>query len=164
MCATMLLLLLVVCPVLPISALDPKRPETLTFYVQEVEGSGDNSTLRVLTNAFPSGFFAVLYNNITEGPLTTSKQIGTELGSVTSFGLTGKTIYGAFDMQIQSDEYNGTFLVQGAFDLTVPSRTLVVLGGTGDFYLARGSATFTTSPVQSPGVSVVYKYVVQFEY
>lgn len=154
-----LLLLLVVCPV-PISASHPKRPHNFTFYLQET-----NSTLVHLTNS-TLGSFAVLNQPLmTEGVLPTSKVIGREYGFLTQLGVTLEAMYAGFEFKIdQSDKYSGTFMVQGAFSLGTPVRTLVVVGGTGDFYLARGYVTFTQVALNRALGSATQKYTTYFEF
>lgn len=115
------------------------------------------------------GFVAVVNQRLTEGPLATSKHIGQEVGTIAQLGFTAEALYGSFDVQIQSDEYNGTFLFQGVFNLQLPVRTLAVVGGTGDFHLARGYATFSTffaapTPVGVPSINVTYLYNIHFKY
>lgn len=155
-----LVVLLVVCPA-PISASLPKRPHTFTVYVHENRGTGENSTLRTVTNS-TLGLVSVLNQPLREGVLPTSKLIGKQVGMTTELGFSGEALYGAFDFQIQSGYYNGTFLAQGSQNILLPVRTLAILGGTGDFYLARGYATITT--VAGSATTGVYKYVVNFKY
>ena len=95
---------------------------------------------------------------MTAGPnTTTSAVVGKQIGSISAFyGITEQYagenttspdgsfyIYASFDHRISTEEYEGTFLLQGSYSDVDNTRTLAVVGGTGDFLMARGYAVVT---------------------
>lgn len=54
----------------------------------------------------------------------------------------------AYTLIFNSSEYNGTINIMGADMINQWTRDLSVVGGTGDFFMARGIATFSTDTVQ----------------
>ncbi|CAI0414815.1 unnamed protein product [Linum tenue] len=50
----------------------------------------------------------------------------------------------AYTLVFNSTEHQGTINVMGADTISSPTRDLSVVGGTGDFFMARGIATFRT--------------------
>ncbi|ESR52670.1 hypothetical protein CICLE_v10023858mg [Citrus x clementina] len=62
-----------------------------------------------------------------------------------------KTDYSAWfacTLVFNSSEYKGTLNIMGADLMPEKTRDLSVVGGTGDFFMARGIATFTTDAVE----------------
>ncbi|XP_031282511.1 dirigent protein 5-like [Pistacia vera] len=55
----------------------------------------------------------------------------------------------AFSLIFNSTEHKGTINIMGSDPLGAPTRDLSVVGGTGDFFMARGIVTFTTEAVES---------------
>lgn len=149
-----LLLLLVFSPI-QTEARHPRRPKVFTTYLHEYLGK----TNVALTNS-TLGTISVVDQELRDGPVAAnSTLVGKQVGMISFLSL--PTIYAAFDFKIASAEYNGSFLIQGQLDLFAPTRTVAVIAGTGDFFLARGYATSTTI---STGVPTVYKFVVKFKY
>ena len=54
----------------------------------------------------------------------------------------------AFTLVFNSTEYKGTISVMGADIISEETRDLSVVGGTGDFFMTRGIATFRTEAAQ----------------
>ncbi|KAK6935473.1 Dirigent protein [Dillenia turbinata] len=54
----------------------------------------------------------------------------------------------AYSLVFNSSEYKGTLNIMGADMMDEPRRDLSVVGGTGDFFMARGIATFETIAAQ----------------
>ncbi|KAG8382179.1 hypothetical protein BUALT_Bualt05G0049800 [Buddleja alternifolia] len=54
----------------------------------------------------------------------------------------------AYTLIFNSTDYKGTLNIMGADPLPEKTRDLSVVGGTGDFFMTRGIATFTTEEVQ----------------
>lgn len=107
----------------------------------------------------------LLSQNLTDGAnATTSERLGMQYGSGTSTNK--KDVYGALfsylmlDNHIDTDEYSGTFLIQGTVNESSPSRVLSIIGGTGDFFLARGYAISTTPD----GAAGTFRYECHFDY
>ncbi|PQM36605.1 dirigent protein 5 [Prunus yedoensis var. nudiflora] len=58
------------------------------------------------------------------------------------------TAWFAYTLVLNSSEHKGTLNIMGADLMTEKTRDLSVVGGTGDFFMARGIATFQTDTVQ----------------
>lgn len=156
----LLLLLVVVCPVPTSARLLPKRPHKLTFYLQETP-----STVNYLTNSTLGSFSVLGQPLMTEGVLPTSKVIGMEHGYLAQVGSGRDAVYAGLEFKIdQLDNFKGTFLVQGVFNLSNPVRTLVIVGGTEDFYLARGHVTFSTAASNRALDTATLKYEAHFKF
>lgn len=54
-----------------------------------------------------------------------------------------------FSLIFNSTEHKGTLNIVGSDPLGAPSRDLSIVGGTGDFFMARGIVTFTTEAIES---------------
>ncbi|KAL0297563.1 UNVERIFIED_CONTAM: Dirigent protein 5 [Sesamum radiatum] len=54
----------------------------------------------------------------------------------------------AYTLVFNSSDYKGTLNIMGADPLPEKTRDLSVVGGTGDFFMARGIATFRTDEAQ----------------
>ena len=52
-------------------------------------------------------------------------------------------MYGSFDHILSTAEYNGSFILQGAYSTVDNVRNMAVGGGTGDFARATGYAVVT---------------------
>ncbi|BFG31854.1 hypothetical protein CerSpe_181290 [Prunus speciosa] len=58
------------------------------------------------------------------------------------------TAWFAYTLVFNSSEHKGTLNIMGADLMTEKTRDLSVVGGTGDFFMARGIATFQTDTFQ----------------
>ncbi|CAM8947352.1 unnamed protein product [Rhodiola kirilowii] len=54
----------------------------------------------------------------------------------------------AYTLVFNSSEHQGTINIMGADTMSLKTRDLSVVGGTGDFFMARGIATFSTDTFQ----------------
>ncbi|KAL5747569.1 hypothetical protein ACOSP7_024576 [Xanthoceras sorbifolium] len=54
----------------------------------------------------------------------------------------------AYTLVFNSSDYKGTINIMGADPITEKTRDLSVVGGTGDFFMARGIATFQTDTLE----------------
>jgi hypothetical protein len=53
-------------------------------------------------------------------------------------------LFFAYDLHLKTEMYTGTVLFQGAAEISAPTPLMFpIVGGTGDFYLARGHASVT---------------------
>lgn len=114
-------------------------PTTLVFYQHEEVGIN----IVTITNS-SLGFLSVADVPLTE----TADPASTEVGRWYGIGSTvtpSTTIYVSQDYHIQWSAKNlsGTFVIQSAVTVTLPVRELVIVGGTGSFYLARGYSLAT---------------------
>lgn len=125
---------------------------SFVIYQQEVIGETKSDNTVVITNS-PLGLLAVEAQPLTSGDSPTSASVGTVYGTA-SEKINGKTyvsgttdvvflvldfhIDGTLVVEGKSKNVNGTFIVVGAVDLFQPTRSLAILGGTGDFLAAKG--------------------------
>lgn len=56
----------------------------------------------------------------------------------------------AFTLVFNSSDYKGTINIMGADLMSLETRDLSVVGGTGDFFMTRGIVTLRTDIVQGP--------------
>lgn len=140
-------------------------PTNLTIYAQGstsmVDGVLEFSTILDPYNET----IGLLSQNLTDGAnASTSKRLGMQYGTGTSTNK--KDRYGALfsylelDNHIDTDEYSGTFLIHGTVNESSPLRVLSIIGGTGDFYLARGYALSSTPD----GTAGTFRYECHFDY
>ncbi|KAJ7295887.1 hypothetical protein O6H91_11G099300 [Diphasiastrum complanatum] len=146
----------------------PKRPSSFQFYMRDTL---QNKTAPNLNTAFivgaPNGnltgfkFGAVVVfdDPLTEGPDLTTKRIGRGQGTYTydNFYNPGFDALMSFSALIDTHQFNGTINMFGADRLTLPTRDISVVGGTGDFELARGIATITTFVIDGDTFIVRFK-------
>lgn len=124
-----------------------KRPRSLTVYAQEIRSPIGNQTVRIIANS-TLGFLAVISQNLTDGVnFTTSNVVGRQYGTGSS---TSQIINGSLvlfldlDNHVRTDDYEGTFLVQGGVNIFDVNQTASITGGTGDFCCAGGYAIRST--------------------
>ena len=140
-------------------------PQRLVFYQFETRIGTPGGSSPVLTNS-TTGFLAAIDEPLTEGPSTaTSAVVGRQIGTVSAvFGGSPFFLYASFDHRIATKELSGTFLLQGSFDATSPTRLYPVVAGTGDFFLARGFATTSFSSGNATSANAVIRYEVHFSF
>ena len=118
------------------------------LYQQEVIGDTTSDNTVIITNS-PLGLLAVEAQPLTSGASTTSTRVGTVYGTASQKGSRTSSsdvvflvldfhVAGSFVIDGKSKYVNGTFIVVGAVDLVQPTRSLPILGGTGDFLAAKG--------------------------
>ena len=119
---------------------------SLVVYQQEVIGDTTSDNTVIITNS-PLGFLGVEAQPVTSGASTTSTRVGTVYGTASQkVSGTSEVVFLVLDFHIdatfvvegKSKYVNGTFIVVGAVDLYQPTRSLPILGGTGDFLAAKG--------------------------
>ncbi|KAI5063351.1 hypothetical protein GOP47_0021898 [Adiantum capillus-veneris] len=89
------------------------------------------------------GVTSTFEDPLTIGPSNDSLQIGTAHGFYFFDSLRDFTLFHIFTANITEGDYLGTLDVFGQVREIDPIRYLTVIGGTGDFMLARGLATCT---------------------
>jgi hypothetical protein len=144
--------MLLVCNAAPISA----RSTTLVFY--QYDGRDITAANSPIVTNSTKGFLAIINQALTAGPnYTTDAVVGIQMGTISSiYTITEQYpgenttntdgsfyMYGSFDHIISTSEYNGSFILQGAYSTTDNVRNMAVGGGTGDFAKATGYAVVT---------------------
>ena len=147
-------------------AMAKKKPSRLVFYSQDIR-SGDNATSYVITNS-SLGYLAVYDQAIYSGPTVDSSEVGRQYGQATNVVKAGVPnayfIFLTIDIHINTTEYVGSFLLQSAVNSALEVRTMVITGGTGDFYLARGFSQTRFIEGTDQSQSAVVKYVIHFKW
>ncbi|XP_002971526.2 disease resistance response protein 206 [Selaginella moellendorffii] len=149
---------------------EPKRPSSVSFYMHDtlqnkthpwtdtaVEVAGPHHNLTGLG----FGKIIVFNDSLTDGPsLASSKVVGKGQGVYiydhTQAGVAFNALL-LFSALIETGEYNGTINFMGADVILAPSRDISVVGGTGDFEMARGIATITTHSIDGDTFIVLFK-------
>lgn len=147
-------------------AMAKKKPSTLTLYSQDIR-SGDNATSYVITNS-SLGYMAVYDQAVYSGSSVDSPEVGRQYGQATNVVKAGIPnayyIFLTIDIHINTTEYVGSFLLQSAVNSELEVRTMAVIGGTGDFYLARGFSQTRFIKGTATSQSAVVKYVIHFKW
>ncbi|KAJ7519740.1 hypothetical protein O6H91_20G054200 [Diphasiastrum complanatum] len=134
----------------------PRRPSSIHFYMRDTLQNKTKSLNTAYMVAAPNsnltglkfGAVIVFDDPLTEGPDLTSKRVGRGQGTYMYDNMyTGFSALLGFSAIIDTPHYNGTINFFGADRLTLPTREISVVGGTGDFELARGIATITTNSI-----------------
>ena len=130
----------------------PQGPETFSFYIhnQVYNPAVNNSVFDSVYSAGPFNFsqpnptnFGVrstFENPITPDASPDSEPIGVAQGFWIFNSHKGYVLMHIFTATITSGPYTGTIAIMGQEDESLDNRTLVVVGGTGDFLAARGAA------------------------
>ena len=130
----------------------PQGPETFTFYIhnQVYNPAVNNSVFDSVYSAGPFnlsqpnptnfGVRSTFENPITPDPSRESEAIGVAQGFWIFDSQKGYVLIHIFPATITSGPYTGTIAILGQEDESLDERSLVVVGGTGDFLGARGAA------------------------
>ncbi|XP_044476675.1 dirigent protein 5-like [Mangifera indica] len=113
-----------------------------------------NSTSYRITNAtnlgnYQFGSLIVFDDPITKDENLRSPPVATAQGLYVYDMRSDYSTLFAFSLIFNSTERKGTLNILGSDPLGPPSRDLSVVGGTGDFFMARGIVTFTTEAIES---------------
>ncbi|CAI9769819.1 unnamed protein product [Fraxinus pennsylvanica] len=145
----------------------------LHFYVQDALG-GPNATVwqvaeaAVTANSLTSfGQVRVLDDLITVGRNRSSEALGRAQGLITSADLSESALAMNMNFYFSAGKYNGsTLCILGRNPINENDRELSVVGGTGDFRMARGYAisnTYSYDPVANYDVLEYTVYVTVYE-
>ncbi|KAH0467781.1 hypothetical protein IEQ34_002814 [Dendrobium chrysotoxum] len=159
----LLLLLLLLLP-LPLPILSspishhPHPCKTLTIFFHDILFNGHNShnataaivgapawaNRTILAKPTHFGDVVVFDDPITLNNDLHSPAIGRAQGLYLYDGKTVFTAWLAFSLVFNSTQHRGTIQIAGADPLLEKTRDVSVVGGTGDFFMARGVATLST--------------------
>lgn len=109
-----------------------------------IVGAPDGANLTILANEFHFGNVVVFDDPITLDNNFHSKPVGRAQGMYIYDTKNTFTSWLGFSFVFNSTDYKGTINFIGADPIMVKSRDISVVGGTGDFFMARGIATIMT--------------------
>ncbi|WCJ42167.1 Disease resistance-responsive (dirigent-like protein) family protein [Euphorbia peplus] len=123
----------------------------LHFYLHDMFSGQNPSALQIVKSDIKRksptlfGALVMMDDQLTDGPLPTSKEVGRAQGLYGSSGQTTVDLAMVFNLVFTSGLFNGsTLAVVGANQATDSIRELPIIGGTGVFRLARGFASLKT--------------------
>lgn len=127
------------------------KETNMTLYFQDFSG-GPNATVAIVTGIpgkvwsfFSFGTIFVTDDKLTAGPERNSPEVGRGQGIYVTSSLDGANTHVLFSIVFTNKEYNGSTLeIQGRSIQLASVRESSVVGGTGNFRLAKGIATFET--------------------
>lgn len=132
----------------------PCKQLELYYHDLLLEGGNDvaNATSAAATNATKLGNFKLGKFIIFDDPMTKDRNLHSPpVAKAQGFYFyTMKTDYSAwfaYTLIFYSTDYKGTLNIMGADLMNVEARDFSVVGGTGDFFMARGIATIITDYV-----------------
>ncbi|KAJ0962949.1 hypothetical protein J5N97_028071 [Dioscorea zingiberensis] len=131
---------------------DKKPCKHLVLYYHDLLFTGTNeatATSAVVANktglgAFDFGKFIIFDDPITADNKLVSPPVARAQGFYFYDMKTNYNAWFSFTLVFNSTEYKGTISIMGADPLPSETRDLSVVGGTGDFFMARGVVTFRT--------------------
>ncbi|XP_010541338.1 PREDICTED: dirigent protein 6 [Tarenaya hassleriana] len=138
-------------------AFDPKKPcKRFVFYYHDILYDGDNvanATSAAIVSPPGLGNFKFGKFVVFDDPITVDKNyLSTPVARAQGFYFYDmKTDYNswfAYTLVFNSTEHRGTLNIMGADLMMEKTRDLSIVGGTGDFFMARGIATFETDIFQ----------------
>ncbi|KAL7167639.1 hypothetical protein ACSBR2_038160 [Camellia fascicularis] len=139
--------------------LDQKKPcKRMVLYFHDTMFKGDNganATAATIVNPNGTGLGNSKFGKtvVFDDPITLDNNFhSTPVARAQGFYFYDmKTTYNAwfaYTLIFNSTQYKGTINIMGADMMDEPTRDLSVVGGTGDFFMARGITTFKTEEVE----------------
>ncbi|KAL3522529.1 hypothetical protein ACH5RR_015363 [Cinchona calisaya] len=152
-------LLLVSCSILShskkLKANEPCKRFVLYFHDVMFNGTNQaNATAAIIANptdlsqTFKFGKFVVFDDPMTEDNNLLSRPVARAQGFYFYDMKTDFNAWFAYTLVFNSTKHKGTISILGADTMSEETRDLSVVGGTGDFFLTRGIATFRTEDVE----------------
>nr|AJI77521.1 flax dirigent protein [Linum usitatissimum] len=137
---------------------NPNKPcKQLVLYYHDIlfHGNGDqgNATSAAAANAtklgdYKFGMLVVFDDPVTKDGHLKSKAVARAQGFYFYDMKSTYNAWFAYTLVFNSTEHKGTINIMGADMMSEKTRDLSVVGGTGDFFMARGIATFRTDTFQ----------------
>ncbi|XAR70225.1 hypothetical protein NMG60_11027012 [Bertholletia excelsa] len=141
------------------TVLNPKKPcKRIVLYYHDTMFKGDNvanATAAIIANPNGTGLGPFKFGKtvVFDDPLTTdnhfhSPPVARAQGFYFYDMKTTFNAWFAYSLIFNSTKYKGMLNIMGADMMDEPTRDLSVVGGTGDFFMTRGIATFKTDEVE----------------
>ncbi|KAL6841756.1 hypothetical protein ACP4OV_028268 [Aristida adscensionis] len=145
-----------------VSSHDGEPCQKMTVYYHDILYTGNNSanatsasatnatalSTAVSSNGTYFGMLVVFDDAVTAGPALSSPAVARAQGIYVYDRKDDFSAWFAFSLVFNSTEYKGTLNLMGADLMPETTRDLSVVGGTGDFFMARGVATLRTEAVE----------------
>ncbi|CAA7019582.1 unnamed protein product [Microthlaspi erraticum] len=137
--------------------LDLKKPcKSFVLYHHNIAYDTDNAanaTSSTVVNPLGLGSFDFGKIVIFDNPVTTDQNyLSTPVARAQGFFFYNKksnyNTWVACTLVFNSTQHKGTFTILDANPMTQPTRDLAIIGGTGDFLMTRGVATFSSDLIQ----------------
>ncbi|CAD5327568.1 unnamed protein product [Arabidopsis thaliana] len=133
-----------------------KPCKRFVFYLHNVAYDGDNTdnaTSAAIVNPlglgdFSFGKFVIMDNPVTMDQNMLSEQVARVQGFFFYHGKTKYDTWLSWSVVFNSTHHKGALNIMGENAFMEPTRDLPVVGGTGDFVMTRGIATFMTDLVE----------------
>ncbi|KAI8027777.1 Dirigent protein 21 [Camellia lanceoleosa] len=138
----------------------------LHFYFHDIESGNNITSIQVArapnnnsTSAAAFGGINVFDNAMTVGPNVTSKQLGRAQGLFAASSLGPQSLLITMNLFFTEGEFNGsTLAIVGRDPILDQYREMSVVGGSGEFRLARGIATAKTFSFDTAANNAVVEY------
>ncbi|GMP37582.1 hypothetical protein CsSME_00009192 [Camellia sinensis var. sinensis] len=145
----------------------------LHFYFHDIESGNNITSIQVArapnnnsTSAAAFGGINVFDNAMTVGPNITSKQLGRAQGLFAASSLGPQSLLITMNLFFTQGEFNGsTLAIVGRDPILDQYREMSVVGGSGEFRLARGIATaqtFSNNPATNTAVLEYHVVVIHY--
>ncbi|KAL6841915.1 hypothetical protein ACP4OV_028427 [Aristida adscensionis] len=141
-----------------VSSHDGEPCQKMTVYYHDILDTGNNTanaTAAAATNATALstavtqfGMLVVFDDPVTAGPAMSSPAVARAQGIYVYDRKDEASAWMAFSLVFNSTAYKGTLNLMGADLMPETTRDLSVVGGTGDFFMARGVATLSTDALE----------------
>ncbi|CAL4932943.1 unnamed protein product [Urochloa decumbens] len=144
--SSVFLVVLVLLAAGPATMLSEAASAHLHFYMHDVTGGSSPTAVRVLNG--PRGYFGntfVIDDVLTEGTSSSSTLVGRAQGYYMCASVANLELLVTMNVVLTSGPYAGSSItVVGRDDTNAPVRELSVVGGTGQFRMARGYVLWKT--------------------
>ncbi|KAH7864327.1 hypothetical protein Vadar_028366 [Vaccinium darrowii] len=141
------------------TVISSKQPcKRLVLYYHDTMFTGnnvDNATAAIIANPNGTGLGPFKFGKtvVFDDPMTADKQflsppVARAQGLYFYDMKTTYNAWYAYSLVFNSTKYKGTLNIMGADMMDEATRDLSVVGGTGDFFMTRGIATFRTDDVE----------------
>lgn len=151
-CCIFFVIFCLLCASAKISIKEDKPCKRIVLYYHDILFNGkntENATSAIIANApglgnFKFGLMVVFDDPMTEDQNYMSSPVARAQGLYFYDMKTTFNAWFSYTLIFNSTEHVGTINIMGADMMDSETRDLSVVGGTGDFFLTRGIATFTT--------------------
>ncbi|KAL7236990.1 hypothetical protein ACSBR1_020139 [Camellia fascicularis] len=153
--------------------LSKQKVTKLHFYFHDIESGNNTTSIQIArapnnnsTSTAAFGGINIFDNVMTVGPNFTSKQLGRAQGLFAASSLGPQSLLINMNLFFTEGEFNGsTLAIVGGDPILDQYREMSVVGGSGEFRLARGIATaktFSNNPATNTAVLEFHVVVIHY--